>query len=206
MTTPYRKSGRAREYREFIVKTHHVWIVAIVLLALCFSFFWLGRWYESNVKKYYPAAQIDQRGESSRVASASIMNSEDMEQMITFFDRLKSENSSDIPLTNQNKVNQKKEREEPPQTKQNTMAFSKTDPKQSFYAIQVLAGSRKATALRDSEKLLKMGFPSYVEEEPGSSGTLYKVRVGKFSSREETSEVESRLKKQGYTTWVLAVD
>ncbi len=198
------KRKNAENYREFIVKTHHVWIVVILLLVLCFSSFWLGRWYESHMEKYNPSIHYDKRG-TSIADSSSTMDAEEMDQMLTFFDKLESESMPDDPLTYKKRETQRRNRESQKTTKQKNVSI-KEAPRTSYYTIQVLAGNRKSTALKDSEKLLKMGFASYVEEERGASGTLYKVRVGKFSSKKQALTVESKLKNQGYKTWILKVE
>lgn len=200
------RTGKSlEEYREFVVKTHHVWIVAVLLLALCFSFFWLGRWYERKLSQYYPGARLETDEITPSLEPDLTRNPEDMEQSATFFDRLESDNAPTRPSLKEDKKDTWKRSDDQKQEAPKEVA-AKEEPKGSFYTVQVLAGNQRSIALRDSNTLKSMGFSSYIQEEPQPSGTLYKVRVGRFSSREEALVEEGKLKKKGYQTWVLKVD
>ena len=205
MTRKHQKGKSLEECREFIVKTHHVWVVAVLLLVLCVTFFWLGRWYERKVSQYYPGVRVEPKETPSHLESDLSIDPEDMEQRVTFFDRLESNSSQPISSKQDVKASPKKDPGDQKQTAPKEVS-TKVEPKGSFYTIQVLAGNQRSKALKDSETLEKMGFSSYVQEEQRTSGTLYKVRVGKYSSKEKASQVEARLKKKGYQTWILKVD
>ena len=205
MNGVHKTSKHPEEYREFVVKTHHVWLLAVVLIALCAFFFWMGRWYERKVSQYYPGARMEPGMADSLREQDSTKIPEDMEQRINFFDRLESEareTGAPQPSDQDSSV------ASPEGQKETSMESvpSREEPKGSFYTIQVLAGYSQNKAKRDSDALEKMGFSSYIEEERQSQGTLYKVRVGKYGSEQEARREEARLKKKGYQTWLLKVD
>jgi cell division septation protein DedD len=206
MTRKHHKDVRTDKYPEFMVRTHHVWIIAVLLVALCVTFFWLGRWYQRKVGQYYPGASVEQYDTTAHVESDLAANPEDMEQRITFFDRLESDGTSASPSKKSFKAPPEKAPDKQKQTQPKKKVPAKVEPQGSFYTVQVLAGNQKSKALKDSETLEKMGFLSYIQEEHRPSGTLYKVRVGKFSSKEKATEVGAQLKKKGYQTWILKVD
>ncbi len=206
MTKKHQKGKSLEECREFIVKTHHVWVVAVLLLVLCVTFFWLGRWYEKKVSEYYPGVRVEPNEAPSHSESDLSIDPEDMEKRITFFDRLESNSSQPMSSRQSVKASPKTDPGDQAPTPPKEVSTKKIERKGSFYTIQVLAGNQRSKALKDSEKLEKMGFSSYIQEERQPSGTLYKVRVGKYSSKEKASEVEARLKKKGYQTWILKVE
>lgn len=205
MAKKHRTGRSPEEFREFVVKTHHVWIVAVLLIALCVSFFWLGRWYERKLSQYYPGAQIKPNGITSSPESDLTINPEDMEKSVTFFDRLESEDTATLSSPKREQKSTPKSSDDQKRKAPKEVPI-KGELKGSFYTVQVLAGNQRSKALRDSDALKTMGFSSYIQEEPQPSGTLYKVRVGKFSSKEEALNEAAKLKKKGYQTWVLKVD
>ena len=67
-----------------------------------------------------------------------------------------------------------------------------------FYTVQVGSFSQHRNAQSLLNKLLHYQYDAYLEKD--DSGRRYRVRIGKFSSREEASTLETRLKKEGYST------
>ena len=66
------------------------------------------------------------------------------------------------------------------------------------YAVQVFAFSDDKGANSLVNKLKGKGFPAYSEPVNTSRGTLWRVRVGPFPSRDSASAVREKLKGEGY--------
>jgi hypothetical protein len=55
-----------------------------------------------------------------------------------------------------------------------------------FFSVQVESAANKAQAKTLEKKLIKKGYPAYIEEVPDDSGkSIYQVRIGKYASRSE---------------------
>lgn len=67
-----------------------------------------------------------------------------------------------------------------------------------FYTVQVGSFSKQRNAQRLVNKLLNRQYDAYLGED--ESGSRYRVRVGRFSSKSEARVLEDRLKKEGYPT------
>jgi len=66
------------------------------------------------------------------------------------------------------------------------------------FAVQVGSFSLEKNAKGLVKKLAHKKYEAYLEEDPRAG--LYRVRVGRFHSKEEALGLESRLKKEGYPT------
>jgi len=73
----------------------------------------------------------------------------------------------------------------------------------SYFTIQVgaFANSRNAQKLKD--KLQGKNFDAYIDEFKTAEGILYRVRVGRLSSRQEAESLKSVLEKEGYPTKIF---
>ncbi|HEU5249695.1 MAG TPA: SPOR domain-containing protein [Thermoanaerobaculia bacterium] len=72
------------------------------------------------------------------------------------------------------------------------------------FRIQVLSVSSRADAEADSARLSRQGFPARVEPGTGPRGTVYRVRVGPYGTRQEAEEASRRLASQGRRdTWIV---
>jgi len=69
-----------------------------------------------------------------------------------------------------------------------------------YYTVQVGSFSSSSNAGNLMQKLIREGYPAYVEELRESLKVSYRVRVGKFNKREEALELEKKLSQQGYPT------
>jgi len=75
-----------------------------------------------------------------------------------------------------------------------------SQPKESFYTIQVLVTSDKQKA----ERLTKELKERFNQESYFSSGTAYKIFVGKFASREAAEAILQDVKNAGYKdAWLV---
>ncbi len=68
----------------------------------------------------------------------------------------------------------------------------------AFYAVQVGSFSKRRNAQGLIDKLLRDQYDAYLKAD--ESDRMYRVRVGKLSSKEEALVLENRLKKEGYPT------
>jgi cell division protein FtsN len=70
-----------------------------------------------------------------------------------------------------------------------------TSGKPGTWYLQVIAVKSKPAAADIVRKLIAKGFPAYLEN-PRSGPPLYRVRVGRYGSREEADRVARRLQKE----------
>lgn len=74
-------------------------------------------------------------------------------------------------------------------------------PKESYFTIQVGAFSKQSNAKNLSEELIQAGYSAFIQEKINQLGKkIYRVRVGRLSSRQEAKQLEFRLKNEGYPT------
>lgn len=74
-----------------------------------------------------------------------------------------------------------------------------TKPPQGAFVVQIAAFSDRYGARSLVAKLKKGGFPSYTESVETDKGTLHRVRVGPYSSREVADAARAKLKAAGYS-------
>lgn len=65
-------------------------------------------------------------------------------------------------------------------------------------SIQVGSFKNKDNADKFAEKLSGQGFESHAEEGKTPEGTVYRIRVGKFATRDDARDTITRLKNRGY--------
>ena len=70
--------------------------------------------------------------------------------------------------------------------------------------MQLAAFSDDKGANSLSNKLKKAGYPAYTEPLATSRGTLWRVRVGPYPSREAAASSRNKLKGEGYDGIVAA--
>jgi cell division protein FtsN len=72
------------------------------------------------------------------------------------------------------------------------------------FRVQVRFVSSKADADAEAARISRSGLPARVEPGSGPRGTVYRVRVGPFSTREEAEQASRRLSSQGRRdTWIV---
>lgn len=72
------------------------------------------------------------------------------------------------------------------------------------FRIQVLSVSSRADAEAEAARLTRSGLPARVEPGNGPRGTVYRVRVGPYATREEAEQAGRRLSSQGRRdTWIV---
>jgi tetratricopeptide (TPR) repeat protein len=70
------------------------------------------------------------------------------------------------------------------------------------YTVQVGAFSTRSNAQRLVEALKRKGYSAYIEDSVSRNKTIYKVKVGKLSGRQEARDLEKKLILEGYPTKV----
>ena len=105
-------------------------------------------------------------------------------------------------------------REAPPQTAQPSptrIEEPKGQPTPSvkgYYTIQVMAISDRARAFSIRDNLKNKGYPAYVVTATGPNDKVtYKVRIGRFATKEEAQKVAQQVKeREKLATWITQVE
>jgi DedD protein len=72
------------------------------------------------------------------------------------------------------------------------------------FRVQVISVSSRAEAEAEAKRLSRRGFSARVEPGSGPKGSIYRVRVGPFSSREEAVRATERLAAEGRRdAWIV---
>lgn len=85
---------------------------------------------------------------------------------------------------------------EPKSNAKTTLA--KSGSAEGAFVVQLAAFSDDKGANALASKLKRNGYPAYTEAVQTSRGTLYRVRVGGYASREAAGDARNRLKGDGY--------
>jgi cell division septation protein DedD len=77
-------------------------------------------------------------------------------------------------------------------------------PAAGGFRVQVISVSSRAEAEEEAKRLSRRGFSARVEPGTGPRGTIYRVRVGPFATREEATRASERLGAEGRRdTWIV---
>lgn len=80
-------------------------------------------------------------------------------------------------------------------------------PEPHHFTIQIGSFLKKETATVLKESLVKRGHDAFVTRNEIAGKVLFRVRVGRFSSREEAAEYAEALKKgEGFNGWVTSTN
>jgi DedD protein len=85
-----------------------------------------------------------------------------------------------------------------------SLAPAPREPASGDFSVQLAAFSDDKGANALANKLKKAGYPAYTEPLSTSRGTLWRVRVGPYSSRESAVASREKLKGDGYSGIVAA--
>lgn len=85
-----------------------------------------------------------------------------------------------------------------------TPAPAPSEPALSGFSVQLAAFSDAYGANALANKLKKAGYPVYTEPLSTSKGTLWRVRVGPYQSRDAAASSRDKLKGEGYSGIVAA--
>jgi DedD protein len=84
------------------------------------------------------------------------------------------------------------------------VAAAQSEPALSGFSVQLAAFSDAYGANALANKLKKAGYPVYTEPLSTSKGTLWRVRVGPYQSRDAAASSRDKLKGEGYSGIVAA--
>ena len=79
-----------------------------------------------------------------------------------------------------------------------------TEAEQGAFSVQLAAYADDKGANSLANKLKRAGYPAYTEPLKTSKGTLWRVRVGPYASRDSAIETRNKLKGEGYSGIVAA--
>jgi DedD protein len=82
-------------------------------------------------------------------------------------------------------------------------ADSAAPPSRGGFAVQLAAFSDDKGANALSNKLKRAGFPAFTEAISTSRGTLWRVRVGPYPTRESAAQSRDKLKAEGHAGIVV---
>jgi DedD protein len=87
-------------------------------------------------------------------------------------------------------------------------AGQSTAPKSEagHWVVQAAALSSQGAAQKLSERLVRVGLTPFVERVSGSDGTLYRVRLGPYSSKEGALKMKRRLEGLGVESTVVRAE
>jgi len=72
-----------------------------------------------------------------------------------------------------------------------------------YYTVQVGSFSSSVNAQNLKQKLIRSGYPAYIEETAAEGKNSYRVRVGKTRLRQEAVDLENKLSQEGYPTKIF---
>jgi DedD protein len=75
------------------------------------------------------------------------------------------------------------------------------------YTVQVMATASKSKADQQVADLQAKGYPVFLSEEKSGKGSVYKVRVGRYSDSDSAKKIATKLKQEmNLETWVAVLD
>jgi cell division septation protein DedD len=182
-----RDAGRRDEPRELRLEGAVLAVAGGVLLALLFGAFQLGRVVERRSAPPRSSSSPDPLGNVEQDAVAAT-------EKLTFFDTLSGSGKEAEP----SREARAKAASPPP-------AAAEVTPGPWF--VQVFVGRDRQAAEEVVRSLRGQGYPVRIDAvAEGSSGSLFKVRVGGFPTKESADQTAERLHGDGHSgTWVVRV-
>jgi cell division septation protein DedD len=183
-----REAGAADEPRELRLEGVTLAIAGGVIVALLFGAFQLGR----LVERWNPPARAAAAPEDplSNVEQDTV----DAGEKLTFFDTLSGQGKEAEP---------KREAAPPPPG----VSSPSPPPSAGPWYVQVFVGRDRAAAEEVVRTLRGKGYPVRTDVvSEGRSGSLYKVRVGGFGTKDAADASADKLHTDGQnSTWVIRV-
>ena len=91
--------------------------------------------------------------------------------------------------------------------KRSTLVLFPDQAGEKLYTLQEGAYANKNEASRKLKALEKQGYPAYLVTVEKKRRPLYRVRIGKYDSKEEAKQAQERLMKDGnIKTWLTTYD
>jgi cell division septation protein DedD len=178
--------------REFRLEGVALWAAFSVLAALLALAFWAGRWTAPAGAGSGDGAPGAAAGASPAAAAPTEVP---VEQTLNFFDRDSGEGQVAEP---RREADRGAGSPDPARR-----AAPAAKPPSGEWFVQVFAGRDRQAAELVSRQLRDRGHPVRLDAEREGSGSLYKVRVGGYESREEADRAAGVLRKEGSSgAWV----
>lgn len=105
------------------------------------------------------------------------------------------------------KVKQEQPAAEPVPDKSVEKEPTTMQPGTHLYTVQVMATASKDKAQKQLDTLKSKGYTAFMDEDKAGSGSVFKVRVGKFDDPDTAKKIATRLKDDlKLETWVAVID
>lgn len=187
-------SNQEKSYLEIKVTLLHIVVLLAGVIVIGIFLFYLG--YQAGKSSMQNQASSSHIAEN-RDKSKEIKIIDNGEQIVTEpvqkqEDAPSIDNEMNLPQqpveekNNENKEGKKEDRQ---------VIKPKAVARDAYYSIQVGAFSDFTNAKNYSEKFRKMGYPTEILSTTGKNGTLYRVRVGNFPSRNAAQQDKNVLEK-----------
>lgn len=184
--------ARPDTVREFRLEGLAIWGVFSVLAVLLVLAFWAGR---LTAPGGGPSGESDVGAGAGSVASPASPTEVPVEETLSFFDRASGQGQQAEPRREASPGPAASESEGRP--------APAVRPSPGDWFVQVFAGRDRQAAELVSRQLRERGHPVRLDAEREGSGSLYKVRVGGYRSREEADRAAATLRKEGSSgAWV----
>lgn len=184
--------ARPDAVREFRLEGVALWGAFSVLVALLVLAFWAGR--VTAPERASPGESV-LGAEASPGASPASPTEVPVEETLSFFDRASGQGQQVEP--------RREAAPGPAASGPAKRAAPAAKPSPGDWFVQVFAGRDRQAAELVSRQLRDRGHPVRLDAEREGSGSLYKVRVGGYGSREEADRAAGTLRKEGSSgAWV----
>ena len=186
-------------------------LVAVVVLALCAISFWLGR-------QSVPASTSGSSTTPAAVDPAPVVDGGDVEQELTFFDRLEQApelsaqgDERTVVAALAAKEDETPARSAPVPTRSEPVpASSQAEPSNALpvatggpFLVQVLATTERTAAEAMAARLKARGFPANLSSGDFKGQVLFRVRVGGYADERSARRVAQAITdREGLQTWV----
>lgn len=186
--------------REFRLEGLGLLIVAGLLIIVLGIAFYLGRWYERQVN---PAVGAGPAGALATDPLANVEAPADVDRSADFFDDVSGGQKEAEP---QREVQRPEAETAPAPPAEEQPAPAEAAPQGTFF-VQVFAGRDRQSAEDLVRELTNKSYPVRLFSEREGRGSLFKVRVGGYATREEAGRIAQQLRDAGYGgAWVTTAD
>jgi len=199
--------------REFRLEGAGLLVLGGLLLTALVGSFMLGRWYERTTSPV--AQQFDSIDSDPLAHVVDDQQAADVNEDASFFDTVEGGEKQSEPerqaRRNSSPPRRSTAAEAEPAPSGPTETAAPTPAPESGaggpYYVQVFAGRDRRAAEGLVQRLQAEGQPVKLFSEREGSGSLFKVRVGGFSSEDAARQAASELSGGGYAgAWVTRVD
>lgn len=193
------------KYYEVTFNARHLWIILFVSLGLILFSFLLGIWVGSyNV----PENAVETAATESRPAEVIPLEPElepvDLSQAVVPSPPEEEQEKPSEPAEIDTK---QPSHPAPSDTGSQPESHSASSP-EKVWTVQVMAISNATRAQTWVQRLLAAGYDTYLETQRYPNQTLYRVRIGRYATREQADKTRKKLasepliQKENLTPWV----